>query len=95
MPDLCAALTKAAYDPRVSGILLKVSPLQVTLPKLRVLGSASVRISTDAAHDLLVPDTDTAKAVPARHCNNVPPMAKSPCQAVRHLLGGLNHGTTP
>lgn len=35
MPQITGALKKAAYDPRVSGILLKVSPLSAGWAKLQ------------------------------------------------------------
>ncbi len=35
MPQITAALNKAAYDPRISGIVLKVSPLSAGWAKLQ------------------------------------------------------------
>ncbi len=35
MPQITAALKKAAYDPRISGIVLKVSPLSAGWAKLQ------------------------------------------------------------
>lgn len=35
MPQITGALKKAAYDPRVSGVLLKISPLSAGWAKLQ------------------------------------------------------------
>jgi protease-4 len=35
VPQICGALRKAAYDPRVSGVFLKVSPLSAGWAKLQ------------------------------------------------------------
>ena len=39
MPQITGALRKAAYDPRVSGIFIKVSPLSAGWAKLQEIRS--------------------------------------------------------
>jgi hypothetical protein len=41
MPQITGALKKAAYDPRVSGIYLKISPLSAGWAKLQEIRCAS------------------------------------------------------
>ncbi len=42
MPQITGALRKAAYDPRVSGIFIKVSPLSAGWAKLQEIRCISI-----------------------------------------------------